>query len=124
MVRKTDPGWTVGQFQQQRLDQLVQVVHLLELAPRILVQNTVAGEDVQLLEQLHSLPGTNFCQRGRLGRCAFHRPRPETALHRVAPLHDLAPRGVPSWGRVSVGPTPNATHPAIPKAFRVRMFCS
>jgi hypothetical protein len=37
---------------QQLFDELEQVVDLLELAPRILVELALAREDVQLLEQL------------------------------------------------------------------------
>jgi hypothetical protein len=45
------------QFLQQLLDELVQVVDLLELAPRVLVDAALAREDVQLLQQLDRLPG-------------------------------------------------------------------
>lgn len=44
-------GFTALLFFEQRLDELVQVVHLLELAPRVLVDLALAGEDVQLLQQ-------------------------------------------------------------------------
>jgi len=46
-----------GQFFQQLFDELKQVIHLLELATRILVELAVAGEDVQLFEQLDGLAG-------------------------------------------------------------------
>jgi hypothetical protein len=45
------------QFQQQLFDELVEVVDLLELAPRVLVELAVAGEDVQMLEQGDGLAG-------------------------------------------------------------------
>jgi len=47
-------------FLQQRCDELVQVVDLLELAPRVLVELALAGEDVQLLEQLDGLARPEF----------------------------------------------------------------
>ena len=47
-------------FIEQRLDELVQVVDLLELAPRVLVELAVARQDVQLLEQLDGLTGPEF----------------------------------------------------------------
>ena len=55
--------WTLrglGQFKQQLLDELEQVVHLLELAARVLVELALAREDVQLLEQLHRLAGAHL----------------------------------------------------------------
>jgi hypothetical protein len=39
-------------FLQQRRDELAQVVHLLQLAPAVLVEAAVTRQDVQLLEQL------------------------------------------------------------------------
>ena len=59
---------------QQRLDELVQVVDLLELAPRVLVELALAREDVQLLEQVNRLAGAQLfndlgCRHGfELGR--------------------------------------------------------
>ena len=44
----------------QRLNELVQVVNLLELAARVLVQLAFARQDVQLLEQLNGLAGTQL----------------------------------------------------------------
>ena len=57
------PSGLIGQLQQQLLDELKQVVDLLELAPRVLVELALAGQDVQLLEQLQ-----------RLARAGFRRP--------------------------------------------------
>lgn len=42
---------------QQRFDELEQVIHLLELAPAVLVELAVAGEDVEFLEQFDGLLG-------------------------------------------------------------------
>ena len=47
---------------QQRFDQLVQVIDLLELAARILVQAPFAREDVQFFQQLDGLARTNLRQ--------------------------------------------------------------
>ncbi len=49
------PRALVRQLAQQLLDELEQVVDLLELAPRILVEPALAGEDVQFLQQLDGL---------------------------------------------------------------------
>jgi hypothetical protein len=40
---------------QQRFDELVEVVDLLELAPAVLVELAVARQDVQFLEQFERL---------------------------------------------------------------------
>jgi hypothetical protein len=45
---------------QQRFDELVEVVDLLELAPAVLVQLAVAGQDVQFLEQFERLLRPDF----------------------------------------------------------------
>ncbi|MNV58101.1 hypothetical protein D3C71_1504610 [compost metagenome] len=45
---------------QQGLDEVEQVVDLLELAARVLVQLSVAGQDVQLFEQLYRLAGSKL----------------------------------------------------------------
>ena len=47
-------------FGQQRLDELVEVIDLLELAPAVLVELAVAGEDMELLEQLDGLLGADL----------------------------------------------------------------
>ncbi|MCY1380590.1 hypothetical protein D9M69_684260 [compost metagenome] len=47
---------------QQRFDELHQVVDLLELAPRVLVELALAREDVQLLQQLDRLAFAQFGQ--------------------------------------------------------------
>ena len=47
-------GWAggrIGQFVQDFFDELKQVIHLLELAPRVLIEFALAGQDVQFLEQ-------------------------------------------------------------------------
>ena len=40
-------------FHQQRLDKVVEVIHLLQFASAILIQLAVPGENVQLFEQLY-----------------------------------------------------------------------
>ena len=54
------------QLFQQFFDELKQVIHLLELATRVLVQFAVAGEDVQLFEQLNGLAGAQVELRTRV----------------------------------------------------------
>ena len=44
-------------FKQQFFYKLIEVIHLLELASWIQVELAVAGEDVQLFEQLNGLTG-------------------------------------------------------------------
>ena len=57
----------VGQLQQQLFDELEQVVDLFELAPRVLVELAIAGEDVQLFQQLDGLARTDLLGQG-MGR--------------------------------------------------------
>jgi hypothetical protein len=45
---------------QQRLDELVQVVNLLQLAPRVLIQFAFPRQDVQLFEQFNRLARAKF----------------------------------------------------------------
>jgi hypothetical protein len=53
-------GRSARRLGEQRFDELVEVVDLLELAPAVLVELAVAGQDVQLLEQLDRLAGADF----------------------------------------------------------------
>ena len=59
---------------QQRFDEVVQVIDLLQLAPAVLVQPRVAREDVQFLQQFDGLAGPDGLgdvrghRRRRLGR--------------------------------------------------------
>jgi hypothetical protein len=39
---------------------LVQVVNLLELAPGVLIELTLAGQNMELLQEFHALPGADF----------------------------------------------------------------
>ena len=63
----------------QILDELEQVIDLLELAPRVLVELALAGEDVQRLEQFQALTGPQaklgghvlLRGSGRFGRFIF-----------------------------------------------------
>ena len=48
------------QFFQQRLDELEQVVHLLELAAAVLIHLAVACQNVKLLQEFDRLLGTDF----------------------------------------------------------------
>ena len=46
-------GTVVGEalrIGQQRLDKLIEVINLLQLAPRVLIELAVAGQNVQFLE--------------------------------------------------------------------------
>jgi hypothetical protein len=54
-VRPPSPGDELGS---SWFDELVQVIDLLELAPAVLVELAVAGQDVQFLEQFDRLPGS------------------------------------------------------------------
>ena len=49
-----------GQVLHQLFDELVEVINLLELAARVLVELAVARQDVQLLQQPHGLPRPNL----------------------------------------------------------------
>src|SRR5690606_11340752 len=60
VVHKLDVGVLGQSLGQQGLDELVEVIDLLQLAPAVLVELAVAGEDVQLLEQLEGLLGADF----------------------------------------------------------------
>ena len=73
-------GVVVGaEFFQEGRNELVEVVHLLELAPRVLVELALAGEDVQRLEQFQALTGPQaklgghvlLRGSGRFGRFIF-----------------------------------------------------
>ncbi|KFB72064.1 MAG: hypothetical protein AW09_002763 [Candidatus Accumulibacter phosphatis] len=48
---------------EQRFDEMAEVMDLLELAPAVLVELAVAGQDVQRLEQFDRLPGPDFGDR-------------------------------------------------------------
>ena len=50
----------VRQFMQQFFNELIQVIDLLEFASRVLVEFAVAGQDMQLFEQLYGLPRPDF----------------------------------------------------------------
>ena len=47
----------LGQFIQQRLDELIEVIDLLELATRILIELSLAGQNMQRFEQINTLTG-------------------------------------------------------------------
>ena len=47
----------MGDFLEEGLDQLGQVVDQLQLAPAVLIHLPLAGEDVQFLEQFDRLAG-------------------------------------------------------------------
>ena len=83
MVRQRRAAPLRREVLQQRLNEIEQVVHLLELAARVLVQLSFSGQDVQFLQQLNGLARTQFLHhrsisaallrrymRGRLSR--FH----------------------------------------------------
>jgi hypothetical protein len=64
VVGQRQLGAVRGQLVQDGLDEVHQVLDLLELAPRVLVEPPVAGEDVQLLQQLHRLAGRSSASTG------------------------------------------------------------
>ena len=75
-----------GQLLQQRLNELKQVIDLLELAARVLVDAPFARQDVQLLQQLQRLAGAQFellggsgSSFGRFGGFGFHQNSRETS---------------------------------------------
>jgi hypothetical protein len=47
-------------FEEQRLDELIEMIDLLQLAPAVLVELAVAREDMQLLQQFDGLFGADF----------------------------------------------------------------
>ncbi len=100
VVGERGAAFAGGQLQQQLFDELEQVVDLLELAARILIELALAGQDVELLEQLDRLAGAHFGRQLRSsvvgGRLLFH-------------------------GR---GPTSNFFQPSAPSFSRVSMLVS
>src|SRR5690606_18496951 len=81
---------------QQGLDELVQVIDLLQLAPAVLVELAGAGEDVQLLEQLEGLLGTDFGVVDGHGAACRMRGSARTVLRRPA---RTKPAQVDAWDR-------------------------
>ena len=71
MVGQRDATGFVWQRQQQGLDELEQVVDLLELAARVLVELAVAGEDMQRLQQLNRLAGPHLGGQCVVAHCYF-----------------------------------------------------
>ena len=67
MVGQRQLGAVRGQLGQLLFDELHQVLNLLELAARILVQPAIAGQDVQGLEQFDRLAGAQLWQRDGFG---------------------------------------------------------
>ena len=84
------------QILQDLLDESVEVIDLLELAPRILVELAFAGQDVQLLEQLDRLP------------------RPQGLPHLLLPCLGLASRRVASALLSAWADSPCVIHAFIP----------
>jgi hypothetical protein len=73
VIGQCDVALALQHLLQQRLDELQQVVHLLELAAAVLVELAVAREDVQRLEQLNRLARRQaqlFSHR-RVARCCL-----------------------------------------------------
>jgi hypothetical protein len=54
------------QLGEQWLDEMEQVIDLLQLAPAVLVELAVAGQDVQFLEQFKRLSGPDFGDRRQI----------------------------------------------------------
>ena len=99
VVHKLDVGVLGQSLGQQRFDELVEVIDLLQLAPAVLVELAVAGEDVQLLEQLEGLLGTDFGvlgghgvgRAGKAERTPMYSPRQASPSPGAVPGRD---RGV------------------------------
>ena len=107
MVGQREATLARRQLVQQLLDELEQVVDLLELAPRVLVELAFAREDVQFLEQFNRLPGADVRRQGRRGG-GF-------------PGHGWP---FPPSDSSGVGPTPSAAQPSAPSLSRVAMLTS
>ena len=111
MVHQRDGGMGALPFLQQRLDELIQVIHLLELAARVLIQLAVAREDVQLLEQLQGLPLPDF-------RVLFHRlpgfdvGRDWLLAHSVYILSPTCARAYQAFTRAASAPSTALHHGA------------
>ena len=75
VVGQQRPAGSCGQIGQFLFDELQQVIDLLELAARVLIDAAFAGEDVQLLQQRQRLAGAQaqlgmqIRMGGRRGRC-------------------------------------------------------
>ena len=67
MIHQLDVRLVGQHLLQQRLDELDQVIDLLELAPAVLVELAVSGQDMQFLEQFERLPGPDLVGQ-RVGR--------------------------------------------------------
>lgn len=104
-----------GQLLEQLLDELEQVVDLLELAARILVQAPLAGEDVQLFEQLDRLPRFELGGQGGFG------------IGLLGPFFRWHKAGVGRFlghGVSGLAPTFRAAQPSWPSFSRVSMLRS
>ena len=64
MVGQRDAGLARRQLLQQLLDELEQVIHLLELASRVLVELALTRKDVQFFEQFDGLARADFRGNG------------------------------------------------------------
>jgi len=74
-------GMLLQDVLEQRFDELVQVVDLLEFAPAVLVELAVAREDVQLLQQRDRLAGP-YLGRQRVRRFGvFFRYQRASSIH-------------------------------------------
>ena len=62
-----------GKLGQQRLNELVQVINLLELAARILIELAVSRQNMQRLEQINALAGFELQLRSHILRSFCHR---------------------------------------------------
>ena len=97
MIGQRGTGVAGGQLFEQLFDELEQVVDLLELAARVLVELAVAGQDVQLFQQIHRLAGAHFGWQfgdgGRFGR---------SLSHGLGPTSSFFQPSAPSLSRVSI----------------------
>ena len=57
MVSQSHGMTILGQFIQQGFDELIEVIDLLELATRILIELSLTGQNMQRFEQINTLTG-------------------------------------------------------------------
>ena len=109
-------GMTVArQLFEDRRDELVEVIDLLEFAARVLVEPSLAREDVQRLQQFQALARLQFQLRGHILR---HGPGggllPSPGHHCAAPCPVTGQRG----------PTSRSSQPSMPIFSSVSMLRS
>ena len=121
MVGQCEGLAALPQLLQDGFDELVQVVDLLELAARVLVELAVARQDVQRLEQLNTLSGLQIQLRGNILRrwfgCFAHACRSRSLGHFVVLRHYFFSCAAAPTSRAAMGqraPTSRSSQPSIP----------